>query len=112
MSDKGKEEQKWKRLAKPPVVTAIFQFKFESDSIRPEDFFQFDQILRRDFPNRNENIESSISLPPSTRIPFGKAQVSGISDTKRVGYVYFTNDQKEKLALTATDITYTTEKEL
>lgn len=110
MLDIARKERKWKKLAKPPVVTAIFQFKFESDFFRLEDFLQFDKTLRRDFPNRNENIESSISIPPSTRIPLGKAQVSGVTDTKRVGYVYFTNDQKEKLALTSTDITYSTER--
>lgn len=111
MANKSGNKKKWKKLANPPVVTAIFQFKFDNGEIKLEDYSKYDQILRRDFPNRNETIESSLSIPSSTRIPLGTAQVSGVTNTRRVGYVYFTNDQKEKLTLTATDITYTTERQ-
>ena len=102
--------EKWPNLAKPPVVTAIFQIKFDRDAIKVEDFLRCDSVLKRIFPQRNENIESSLSISPSTKIPLGKAHVSGVTNTRRVGYVYFTTDQKEKLALSETDITYTTEK--
>ncbi|MBR1933103.1 MAG: TIGR04255 family protein [Prevotella sp.] len=102
-------DTKWKNLANPPVVTAIFQLKFDSDSIRLDDYLKFDTVLKREFPKRSENIESSLSLAPSTRIPLGKAQVSGVTDTRRTGYVYFTTDQKEKLTLAETEITYTKE---
>ena len=102
-------DTKWKNLANPPVVTAIFQLKYDSGSIKLDEFLKFDTVLKRDFPNRSENIESSLSLPPSTRIPLGKAQVSGVTDTRRTGYVYFTTDQKEKLTLSETEITYTKE---
>lgn len=103
-------DKKWPNLAKPPVVTAIFQLKFDRGAVKVEDFLKCDSSLKRIFPKRNENIESSLSISPSTRIPLGKAQVSGVTDTRRVGYVYFTTDQKEKLALSESDITYTTEK--
>lgn len=103
-------DEKWPNLAKPPVVTAIFQLKFDRGAVKVEDFLKCDSSLKRIFPKRNENIESSLSISPSTRIPLGKAQVSGVTDTRRVGYVYFTTDQKEKLALSESDITYTTEK--
>lgn len=102
-------DTKWKNLANPPVVTAIFQIKYDSGSIKLDDFLKFDTILKRDFPQRRENIESSLSLAPSTRIPLGKAQVSGVTNTRRTGYVYFTTDQKEKLTLSERDITYTKE---
>ena len=102
---------KWENLANPPVVTAIFQLKYDSDSIRLDDFLKFDTILKREFPQRRENIESSLSLAPSTRIPLGKAQVSGVTNTRRTGYVYFTTDQKEKLTLSENDITYTKESQ-
>lgn len=102
-------DTKWKNLANPPVVTAIFQIKYDSGSIRLDDFLKFDTILKREFPQRRENIESSLSLAPSTRIPLGKAQVSGVTNTRRTGYVYFTTDQKEKLTLSESDITYTKE---
>ena len=101
--------KKWPNLAKPPVVTAIFQIKFDREAVRVEDFLKCDGALKRLFPRRNENIESSLSFSPSTKIPLGKAHVSGVTDTRRVGYVYFTTDQKEKLTLSETDITYTTE---
>lgn len=102
-------DTKWKNLANPPVVTAIFQIKYDSGSIRLDDFLKFDTILKREFPQRRENIESSLSLAPSTRIPLGKAQVSGVTNTRRTGYVYFTTDQKEKVTLSESDITYTKE---
>lgn len=104
-------DTKWKNLANPPVVTAIFQLKYDSDSIRLDDFLKFDTILKREFPQRRENIESSLSLAPSTRVPLGKAQVSGVTNTRRTGYVYFTTDQKEKLTLSENDITYTKESQ-
>jgi uncharacterized protein (TIGR04255 family) len=103
-------EQKWPSLAKPPVVTAIFQLKFDIGSLKVEDYLQHENVLKRDFPQRSENIESSLSLSPVTKIPLGKAQVSGVTNTRRTGYVYFTTDQKEKLSLSESDITYTTEK--
>lgn len=102
-------DTKWKDLSNPPVVTAIFQLKYDSGSIKLDEFLKFDTVLKREFPNRSENIESSLSLLPSTRIPLGKAQVSGVTDTRRTGYVYFTTDQKEKLTLSETEITYTKE---
>ena len=103
-------EQKWPSLAKPPVVTAIFQLKFDNGSMKVEDYLRHDSVLKHDFPQRSENIESSLSLGPATKIPLGKAQVSGITNTRRTGYVYFTTDQKEKLSLSESDITYTSEK--
>ncbi len=103
-------EEKWPSLAKPPVVTAIFQLKFDNASVKVEDYLKFDHFFMRDFQKRSENIESSLSFEPATRIPLGKAQVSGVTNTRRTGYVYVTTDQKEKLSLTESDITYTTEK--
>lgn len=103
-------KQAWPSLAKPPVVTAIFQLKFDNGSVKVEDYLKYDNVLKRDFPLRSENIESSLSLGPATKIPLGKAQVSGVTNTRRTGYVYFTTDQKEKFSLSECDITYTTEK--
>lgn len=103
-------EEKWPSLAKPPVVTAIFQLKFDNGSVNVDDYLKFDIVLKRLFPKRNENLESSLSLGPATRIPLGKAQISGVTNTRRTGYIYFTTDQKEKLSLSEIDITYTTEK--
>ena len=107
---KDNKEEKWPSLAKPPVVTAILQLKFDNDSVKVEDYLKYDNLLKRDFPKRNENIESSLSLSPATKITIGKAQVSGVTNTRRTGYVYFTTDQKEKLSLSESDITYTSEK--
>lgn len=103
-------KESWPSLAKPPVVTAIFQLKFDNGSVKVDDYLKFDNVLKRDFPKRNENIESSLSLSPATKITLGRAQISGETNTRRTGYVYFTTDQKEKLSLSETDITYTSEK--
>lgn len=102
-------EKKWPSLAKAPVVTAIFQLKFDNDSVKVDDYLKFDNVLKREFPKRSDNIESSLSLSLATKIPLGRARVSGVTNTRRTGYVYFTVDQKEKLSLSSGDITYTTE---
>lgn len=104
-------EEKWPSLAKPPVVTAIFQLKFDNGSVKVEDYLRFDNELKRVFEQRTESIESNFSFNLSTKLPsLGRAQVSGESNTRRTGYVYFTTDQKEKLTLSESEITYTTEK--
>lgn len=103
-------DNKWPSLAKPPVVTAIFQLKFDNGSVKVDDYLKYDHIFMRDFQKRSDNIESSLSFGPATKIPLGKAQVSGVTNTRRIGYVYITTDQKEKLSLSENDITYTTEK--
>lgn len=104
-------EEKWPSLAKPPVVTAIFQLKFDNGSVKVEDYLRFDNELKRVFEQRNESIESNFSFSLSTKLPpLGRSQVSGESNTRRTGYVYFTTDQKEKLTLSESEITYTTEK--
>ncbi len=102
-------KEKWPSLAKAPVVTAIFQLKFDNDSVKVDDYLKFDNVLKRDFPKRNESIESSLSISPATKIPLGKAQVSGVTNTRRTGYLYFTTDQKEKLILSESEITFSTE---
>ena len=103
-------DNKWPCLGKPPVVTAIFQIRFDNGSVSVDDFLKYDVMLKRKFPKRNENFESSLSFSPSTKITIGKNQVSGITDTRRTGYVYYTTDQKEKISLSETDITYTSER--
>ena len=92
---KDKMEQNWPSLAKPPVVTAIFQLKFDNGSVKVEDYLKHDNVLKRDFPQRSENIESSLSLGPATKIPLGKAQVSGVTNTRRTGYVYLPLTKKK-----------------
>lgn len=107
---KDNKTEKWPSLTKPPVVTAIFQLKFDVGTVKVDDYLKFDIVLKRIFPKRSENIESSLSLSPATKITLGMAQVSGVTNTRRTGYLYFTTDQKEKLSLSETDITYTSEK--
>lgn len=103
-------DKKWPCLAKPPVITAIFQLRFDNGSLKVDDYLSFDAILKRHFPKRNESFESNLSFSPATKITIGKNQVSGITDTRRTGYVYYTTDQKEKVSLSETEITYTTER--
>ena len=103
-------DKKWPCFAKPPVITAIFQLRFDNGSLKVDDYLSFDAILKRHFPKRNESFESNLSFSPATKITIGKNQVSGITDTRRTGYVYYTTDQKEKVSLSETEITYTTER--
>lgn len=102
---------KWPNLNNPPVVVAICQIKFDEGSISLDDFLRSDSTVRRYLPNRNDNISANINIkgPRNTPFPLGKAPIDGYSEAKVTGYVYFSKDQKEKLDISSTGITYTSE---
>lgn len=97
---------KWKKLNNPPVVVAIFQLKFNMNNVKLEDFSQFESMLRHDLTERNENFQASISIPNTTNIPLGKSQVLGETNARRVGYEYFSKEQKRKLSIEEGTITF------
>lgn len=101
--------KEWPVLGNPPVLVALFQLKFEMGNTKLNEFLIFDPQLRKDFPNRNDNIEANIDLPPSS-IPLGISKVTGTSNAKMSGHVYFTQDQKCKLSITEGNITYIDER--
>lgn len=90
---------------------AICQIKFEEGSVSMEDFLRFDTNVRRFLPYRNDNISANINIkgPRNTPFPLGKAPIDGYSEAKVAGYVYFSKDQKEKLDISSSGITYTSE---
>ena len=100
---------KWPVLNNPPVEVALFQLKFEMGDTKLSDFLKSDVELRKLLPNRNETIEASINLPSSS-IPLGTSKVSGTSNAKLTNYVYYSADQKCKLAITEGSLTYTDER--
>jgi len=99
----------WPTLEKPPVVVALFQIKYSSLGVKLNDFLRFDAQLKRDFPIRKNNIQVGIDLGGSS-IQLGKSKISGTSDAKVNGYVYFSVDQKIKLELSEGTITYIDER--
>lgn len=96
----------WPILNNPPVVVAMFQLKFDMDNVKLEDFLNFDQSLRHDLTERNDNFQASISIPNTTSIPLGKSKVTGETDARRIGYEYFSKEQKRKLSINEGTITY------
>lgn len=92
------------------MITAIFQIQFNMGDTTLEDFIKFDNILRRDFPNRNNQIEANINIPGTTGIPLGKSPITGgYTEARMKRYVYFTKDQKTKLTISNGEITYIAE---
>ena len=70
----------------------MFQLKFDMDNVKLEDFLNFDQSLRHDLTERNDNFQASISIPNTTSIPLGKSKVTGETDARRIGYEYFSKE--------------------
>lgn len=99
----------WQILKNPPVIVALFQIKFEMGTLELKDFLTLDSILRGHLPNRNDTIEASINVP-STNIPLGVSKISGTSNARIASYVYFSVDQKVKLAISNGSITLTDER--
>ncbi len=101
---------KWQTLKTPPVLAAVFQLQFNMGNASLEDFIKFDNILRRDFPNRNNRIEADINIQRATGIPLGKSPITGgYTEARMKSYAYFTKDQKTKLIISDGEITYTSE---
>lgn len=99
----------WKNLNNPPIVVALFQLKYNSSSLKLNDFLKFDIQLKRNFPIRRDNIQVGIDFGGSS-IPLGVSKISGTSDAKIGSYVYFSVDQKIKLELSEGTITYIDER--
>lgn len=106
------QDGKWLNLSKPPVITAIFQLKFEEDVIAVKDFLSYHPTIHKDFPNRKDNIAANININSSSNIPIplGKAPLKGFSEAKVTSYLYYSEDQKEKLEVSSEGITYINEK--
>lgn len=100
---------KWPILNNPPIEVALFQLKFEMGDKNLSDFLKCDAELRKLLPNRNDTIEANINLPSSS-IPLGTSKVSGTSNAKLANYLYYSADQKCKLAITEGSLTYTDER--
>lgn len=98
--------EKWPKLNNPPVVVAIFQLKFNMNNVKLEDFSKFESMLRHDLTERSENFQASISIPNTTNIPLGKSQVMGETNARRIGYEFFSKEQKRKLSIEEGTITY------
>ena len=99
----------WPILKNPPVMVALFQIKFEMGTLELKDFLGLDAAIRVHLPNRNDTIEASINVP-STNIPLGISKISGTSNARVASYVYFSADQKIKLAISNGSITLTDER--
>lgn len=99
----------WKTLNNPPVVVALFQLKFNPAGIKLKDFLKFDSQLKHSLPIRKDNIQVGIDLG-GTSIPLGVSKITGTSDAKIGSYVYFSVDQKVKLEISESTITYIDER--
>jgi len=69
------------------------------------DFLKFDAQLKRNFPIRKENIQVGIDLG-GTSIAMGVSKISGTTDVKIGSYIFSSVDQKLKLEISNSTITY------
>lgn len=99
----------WENLNNPPVVVALLQLKYNSISIKLNDFLKYDNLLKNIFPIRRDNIQVGIDLGGSS-IQLGISNISGASDAKIGSYVYFSVDQKVKLEISEGTLTYINER--
>jgi len=99
----------WKTLNNPPVVVALFQLKYNPAGIKLNDFLKYDAQLKHNFPIRKDNIQVGIDLG-GTSIPLGVSKITGTSDAKIGSYVFCTVDQKIKLEISESTITYIHER--
>lgn len=99
----------WTNLNKPPVIIALFQIKYNSSSIDLDEFLRFDELLRQNFPKRKNNINVGIDLGSST-FTLGVKQVTATSDAKIGGYVYLSNDGKERIEFLKDTVSYIDER--
>jgi uncharacterized protein (TIGR04255 family) len=97
----------WPNLKSPPVIMAIFQLKYHKEGVDLNDFIQYDEIIKREYPNRHDNYLANIDMP-KTFAP-GISTITGKADTKITSYIYFSKDQKQKLMIEEGSITYTNE---
>jgi len=99
----------WQTLINPPVVVALFQLKYNPAGIKLNDFLKYDVQLKHSFPIRKDNIQIGIDLG-GTSIPLGVSKITGTSDAKIGSYVYCSVDQKIKLEISESTITYIDER--
>lgn len=103
--------KEWPKLENPPVVAAMFQIHFDSSNLKLEDFSKFDNSIKElGFPKRADGIEASLNVDQS-RIPLGKSKISATSDAKLIHYSYSSDDNKKKLTLSVSNITYIDESD-
>lgn len=100
----------WPILKKAPVVTAIFQIKFDMGAATLEDFLEYDKSIREILPEKSGNIAANINFN-GTSIPLGVSKVTGTSTARVDIYRYFSTDQKQKLEISEGTITYIDESE-
>ena len=94
------------KLNNPPIKLALFQLKFSPVSIQV--FDKTDNLLKKKFPIRKDNIEVGLNFNNSN-IPLGKSNLQGTSDAKIKSHIYLTEEQKERLELLEDTMTYVSE---
>lgn len=104
-----KRSATWPLLANPPVAMALFQLKFDPAVLKLEGFNSYDAVIKNILPNRRDNLQIGLDLK-GEKIHLGKSTITGQSDTRLKGSVYFSDDQKVKLELSDGTITYIDER--
>jgi len=100
----------WPKLQEPPVVMVLCQVVFdgkEMKSLSPDVVASIQKTLPKQFLNMYTNLNLNLSAP----LPLGESTVKAGANTQVSGYVYHTEDQRKKLEITSTQITYADETE-
>lgn len=96
-------------LNNPPIAVAIFQLVFEPYDIELKDFLVYDSQIKHNYPTRKQNVEVGIDLGGAS-IPLGVSSLEGTSDAKIGSYIYLSKDQKSRVEISKSRITYIDER--
>jgi len=96
------------KLPKPPVIMALFQLKFDKETVASLDSEQYDIHIRQTLPIKMHAYESNFQIPGSMAV--GVTRID--ANTKIVGSTYLSENQKIKLDVRQDAITFIDERVL
>ena len=78
-----------------PALEAVFELTFEREKLfSPSDFDTFFYAIRNDFPEKRQFITQALNFKIGP-----KSDTSQIQSTHRIGYRFFSHDQKDVIHL-------------
>lgn len=94
---------KWPKLKQAPVMVAIIEIRYDSPNEIDMAFIKkSDSTIRKEFPNRRENLSGNINMPTPI---IGEGTVRFTS--KHEGFTYTTNDKERTIDIGKNRIGYT-----
>lgn len=97
-----KNIEKYQLLKHPPIVVSLFQIRF-NENIDLEKLVSIESRIKDYLPQRKDHIHTDINVGSIT---MGITSISGKSDSKIVGYDYFSEDDKKIISINEKTFSY------